>query len=144
MKDIHQLCEVELLTIPETAVSIDNRRTIIYSKKQLIDVDCNFNNGSRTGPRQYRIEGVSEIVLPKGADCTVSTLRHRWRAAAYLEVEARPRVLPIPLNLNEMLGAAVAEFQDYIEDLYLNPYKPISFKEVYDAIGRVKEWHNKK
>lgn len=131
MKDIHQLCEVELLTVPETAVSIDNRRTIIYSKKQLIDVDCSFNNGSRTGLRQFRIEGVNEAVLPKDADCTVSTLRHRWRADCYLEIGARPRVLPIPLDFKEMLGAAVEELTEYIEELDLNPYMPISFKKVY-------------
>ena len=83
-------------------------------------------------------------MLPKGADGTVSTLRHRWRAGAYLEVEARPRGLLIPLNLKEMLGAAVAEFREYIEDLDINPYKPISFKAVYDAIGQVKVWHNQR
>ena len=144
MQDIHELCEVELSTIPETAVSIDNRRTIIYSKKQLIDVDCSFNNGSRTGPKQFRIEGASEIILPKGGDCTVSTLRHRWRADYYLEIEAGPRVLPIHLNFQEMLGAAAEELAKYVKDLELNPYRPVSFKKVYDAIGNIKEWHERK
>ena len=144
MQDIHQLCEVELSTIPETAVSIDNRRTIIYSKKQLIDVDCSFNNGSKTGPKQLRIEGVSDIILPKEGDCTVSTLRHRWRADYYLEIEAGPRVLPIHLDFKEMLGAAVEELAKYVKDLELNPYRPVSFKKVYDAIGEIKEWHDRK
>ena len=144
MQDIHELCEVELSTIPETAVSIDNRRTIIYSKKQLINVDCSFNNGSRTGPKQFRIEGVSEIILPKGGDCTVSTLRHRWKADYCLEVAAGPRVLPIHLSFNEMLGAAVEELAKYVKDLEINPYRPVSFKKVYDAIGDIKEWHERK
>ena len=125
-------------------MSIDNRQTIIYSKKQLIDVDCLFSNGSRTGPKQFHIEGVSEIILPKGGDCTVSTLRHRWRADSYLEVEAGPRVLPIHLDFKEMLGAAIEEVAKYIKDLELNPYRPVSFKKVYDAIGNIKVWHERR
>ena len=143
MSNIHELCEVELSTIPETAVSIDNRHTIIYSKKQLIDIDCSFHNGSRTGPKQFNIEGVSEVILPKGGDCTVSTLRHRWRADFYLEMQVRPRVLPIHLDFEEMLGAAIEEVARYIKDLDINPYRPVSFKKVYDAIGNIKAWHEK-
>ena len=62
----------------------------------------------------------------------------------YLEIEARPRVLPIHLDFKEMLGTAVEELAKYVKDLELNPYMPVSFKKEYDAIGEIKEWHDRK
>lgn len=43
-----------------------------------------------------------------------------------------------------MLWAAIVEFQKYIKDLDLNPFKPVSFKAVHEEIDRVVEWHNKR
>lgn len=125
MTNIHLLCEVELLTIPEAAISIANRRTLIYSKEQIIDIECDYGNGSRSGPNQYVISGINEIVLPRNYDCTVSTLRHEWRADAFLEIEATPRVLPVPLDLRNILGAAIVDFEKRVKYLKLNPFKPV-------------------
>ena len=83
-------------------------------------------------------------MLREAADCTVSTLIYRWRADAFFEIEATPRVLPVPLDLKEILGTAIVEFEKYIGEFDLNPFKPVSFKVVDDAIKKVVEWHNKR
>ena len=119
------------------AISIDNRRTLIYSTEQTMDIGCEFTNGSRLGPSQYVIESINEIVLPRNADCAVITLRHQWRADAYPEFEAKPRVLPVPLDLKKVPGTAIIGFKDRVKQLKLNQFKPVSFKEVDDELNKL-------
>ena len=139
MKGINNLCEIEFFTIPETAVSISNRETLVYSEPQVVDVTCFSANGTALGKGLFPIKGVSKITLAKQTDCTVSTLRHQWRADIFLEISAKPRVLPIAFNITEVLGPVVQEFIQNARKVEINHYKPISMQKVGVLLNDMKE-----
>lgn len=78
MTDIRDLCAIQLMTIPETAININNRDTLFYGQKQVIDINCKDENGTLLLPTTYPAEGLPNITLPAKMDCTVSTLKHEW------------------------------------------------------------------
>lgn len=124
-------------TIPETAISVNNRQTILFSKQQTIDVRCDFRNGTIYGPKQFRIEGLTKITLPNGGDCTATTRKHEWRADPYLEIELAPRILDIELNITEILEVDVQELIDKAGEIEIDPFHPVSFSTVTSELGKI-------
>lgn len=104
MEDIHELCSVILMTIPETAISLTNRETIFYGEEQIVDINCKDENGTLLLPTTYPVSGLTKITLPAKMDCSVSILKHEWRADEFLEIAADARILPMTLNESEIIG----------------------------------------
>ena len=47
LNSINRLCRITVKTIPETAIAISNRETLIYSEKQTLEEICTALNGTK-------------------------------------------------------------------------------------------------
>ena len=135
-KAINRLCEITLQTIAETAISVNNRQTILFATPQTIDVGCDFGNGTIYGPKQFKIKGLTKITLPRGGDCSATTRKHQWRADPFLEIEMTPRVLDMELNITDILEISIEDFIRNADKIDINQFEPVVLSKVTTELGK--------
>jgi len=132
---IKALCDVHLQTIPETVVSIDDRNVYIYLEEQQIDIRCHLPDGSTTEDHP-RASGLIQLRLTEGADCNVNINHHEWRMDGYLETSIRPKVDPMDIDVEEIIGISITAVTKYAKDTELEPFVHIPMRQIHDDIAK--------
>ena len=66
LKDIRELCNVQIEATPETAIALTNRKALLFSAKQTLEIDCTHFGNNSIRRHDPTVEGLVRIKLPLG------------------------------------------------------------------------------
>ena len=136
LEDLSKLCKVTIKTIPERAISINNRQTLLYCNQQTMTIICTDLKGEKYTKRPD-VQGLIRITLPPSDDCTVVTKAHKWRADVYLAGYPKIRTKPISLDIVQIFGTVFIDLEHNQREIELPPYSPQSLDSITGELRAV-------